>query len=201
MQPFEFYKLAKDNLLDARLQQVANFLAEQNDTTSVASIVHNLIKVDYKNSPYFKRNKDFWRGIETPLDRITPKEFTVNPLQDDKAFMDALIFEYNNRFNNKANRIRKYFENTHSGVISGKGKSIAALDNCETLGDCQKKAEALGIIKPEYSPNDIEQAIAYHINAAKDSLKTRERIMKWLVDTEQILLNTKNIKTRGNKND
>ncbi len=201
MQPFEFYKLAKDNLLDARLQQVANFLAEQNDTTSVASIVHNLIKVDYKNSPYFKRNKDFWRDIETPLDRITPKEFTVNPLQDDKAFMDALIFEYNNRFNNKANRIRKYFENTHSGVISGKGKSIAALDNCETLGDCQKKAEALGIIKPEYSPNDIEQAIAYHINAAKDSLKTRERIMKWLVDTEQILLNTKNIKTRGNKND
>lgn len=201
MQPFEFYKLAKDNLLDARLQQVANFLAEQNDTTSVASIVHNLIKVDYKNSPYFKRNKDFWRDIEIPLDRITPKEFTVNPLQDDKAFMDALIFEYNNRFNNKANRIRKYFENTHSGVISGKGKSIAALDNCETLGDCQKKAEALGIIKPEYSPNDIEQAIAYHINAAKDSLKTRERIMKWLVDTEQILLNTKNIKTRGNKND
>lgn len=201
MQPFEFYKLAKDNLLDARLQQVANFLAEQNDTTSVASIVHNLIKVDYKNSPYFKRNKDFWRDIETPLDRITPKEFTVNPLQDDKAFMDALIFEYNNRFNNKANRIRKYFENTHSGVISGKGKSIAALDNCETLGDCQKKAEALGIIKPEYSPNDIEQAIAYHINAAKDSLKTRERIMKWLVDTEQILLNTENIKTRGNKND
>ena len=201
MQPFEFYTLAKDNLLDARLQQVANFLAEQNDTTSVASIVHNLIKVDYKNSPYFKRNKDFWRDIETPLDRITPKEFTVNPLQDDKAFMDALIFEYNNRFNNKANRIRKYFENTHSGVISGKGKSIAALDNCETLGDCQKKAEALGIIKPEYSPNDIEQAIAYHINAAKDSLKTRERIMKWLVDTEQILLNTKNIKTRGNKND
>ena len=48
MQPFEFYKLAKDNLLDARLQQVANFLAEQNDTTSVVSIVHNLIKVDYK---------------------------------------------------------------------------------------------------------------------------------------------------------
>ena len=105
--------------------------------------------------------------------------------------MDALIFEYNNRFNNKANRIRKYFENTHSGVISGKGKSIATLDNCETLGDCQKKAEALGIIKPEFSPNDIEQAIAYHINAAKDTLKTRERIMKWLVDTEQILLNTK----------
>lgn len=201
MNLFEFYKLAKDNLLDARLQQVANFLAEQNDTTSVVSIVHNLIKVDYKNSPYFKRNKDFWRDIETPLDRITPKEFTVNPLQDDKAFMDALIFEYNNRFNNKANRIRKYFENTHSGVISGKGKSIATLDNCKTLGDCQKKAEALGIIKPEYSPNDIEQIIAYHINDSKDSLKTRERIMKWLVDTEQILLNTENIKTRGNKND
>lgn len=201
MQPFEFYKLAKDNLLDARLQQVANFLAEQNDTTSVASIVHNLIKVDYKNSPYFKRNKDFWRDIETPLDRITPKEFTVNPLQDDKAFMDALIFEYNNRFNNKANRIRKYFENTHSGVISGKGKSIAALDNCETLGDCRKKAEALGIIKPEYSLNDIEQTIAYHINDSKYLLKTRERIKKGLADVEQLLLNTENIKTQGEKND
>ena len=53
MQPFEFYKLAKDNLLNTRLQQVANFLAEQNDTTSVVSIVRNLIKVDYKNNPYF----------------------------------------------------------------------------------------------------------------------------------------------------
>lgn len=201
MQPFEFYKLAKDNLLDARLQQVANFLAEQNDTTSVVSIVHNLIKVDYKNSPYFKRNKDFWRGIETPLDRITPKEFTVNPLQDDKAFMDALIFEYNNRFNNTANRIRKYFENTHSGVISGKGKSIATFGDCETLGDCQKKAEALGILKPEYSLNDIEQTIAYHINDSKYLLKTRERIMKGLADVEQLLLNTENIKTQGEKND
>lgn len=191
MNLFEFYKLAKDNLLDARLQQVANFLAEQNDTTSVVSIVHNLIKVDYKNSPYFKRNKDFWCDIETPLDRITPKEFIVNPLKSDEDFMDELKFEYNNRFNTDGNRVKKYFENTHSGVISGKGKSIATLNNCETLGDCQKKAEALGIIKPEYSPNDIEQAIAYHINAAKDTLKTRERIMKWLVDTEQILLNTK----------
>lgn len=201
MQPFEFYKLAKGNLLDARLQQVANFLAEQNDTTSVVSIAGNLIKVDYKNSPYFKRNKDFWRDIETPLDRITPKEFTVNPLQDDKAFMDALIFEYNNRFNNKANRIRKYFENTHSGVISGKGKSIATFDDCKTLGNYQKKAEALGMIKPEYSLNDIEQAIAYHINDSKDILKTRERIKKWMAKAEQILLNTEIKELRGNKND
>lgn len=201
MQPFEFYKLAKDNLLDARLQQVANFLAEQNDTTSVVSIVHNLIKVDYKNSPYFKRNKDFWRDIETPLDRITPKEFTINPLQDDKAFMDELKFEYNNRFNNKANRIRKYFENTHSGAISGKGKSIATFDDCKTLGDCQKKIEALGIIKPEYSLNDIEQTIAYHINDSKDILKTRERINNWLTKAEQILLNTEIKELRGNKND
>lgn len=191
MNLFKFYELAKDALIETRLKQVANFLAEQNDTTSIVTRKYDAIKVNYENSPYFERNKQFWRDIETPLNRITPKEFIVNPLQDDKAFMDALIFEYNNRFNNKANRIRKYFENTHSGVISGKGKSIATLDNCETLGDCQKKAEALGIIKPEYSPNDIEQAIAYHINAAKDTLKTRERIMKWLVDTEQILLNTK----------
>lgn len=199
MNLFEFYELAKDTLIETRLHQVANFLAERNDTTSVVSIVHNLIKVDYKNNPYFKRNKNFWRDIETPLDRITPKEFTVNPLQDDKVFMQELIFEYNNRFNNKANRIQKYFENTHSGAISGKGKSIATFNDCKTLGDCQKKAEALGIIKPEF--NDVEQIIAYHINAAKDTLKTRERIMKWLVDTEQILLNTENIKTRGNKND
>lgn len=191
MNLFKFYELAKDALIETRLKQVANFLAEQNDTTSIVTRKYDAIKVNYENSPYFERNKQFWRDIETPLNRITPKEFIVNPLQDDKAFMDALIFEYNNRFNNKANRIRKYFENTHSGVISGKGKSIATLDNCETLGNCQKKAEALGIIKPEYSPNDIEQAIAYHINAAKDTLKTRERIMKWLVDTEQILLNTK----------
>lgn len=201
MQPFEFYKLAKDNLLDARLQQVANFFAEQNDTTSVVSIVRNLIKVDYKNSPYFKRNKDFWRDIETPLDRITPKEFTVNPLQDDDAFMQELNFQYNNRFNNKANRIRKYFENTHSGVISGKGKSIATFDDCKTLGDCQKKAEALGILKPEHSLNDIEQAIAYHINDSKDTLKTRERIKKWITRAEQILLNTEIKELRGNNND
>lgn len=196
MQPFEFYKLAKDNLLDARLQQVANFLAERNDTTSTVSIAHNLIKVDYKNSPYFKRNKDFWRNIETPLDRITPKEFTVNPLQDDKAFMDALIFEYNNRFNNKANRIRKYFENTHSGVISGKGKSIATLNNCKTLGDYQKKAKALGILKPEDSLNDIE--------SGKYSLKDFKAIIDYcLTDMNEILKTKEMIKEelRGNKND
>lgn len=186
MQPFEFYKLAKDNLLDTRLQQVANFLAERNDTTSVVSIAGNLIKVDYKNSPYFKRNKNFWRDIETPLDQITPKEFTVNPLQDDKTFMQELIFEYNNRFNNKANHIRKYFENTHSGVISGKGKSIATLNNCKTLGDYQKKAETLGILKPEDSLNDIESGkyslkdfkaiIDYHLTDMNEILKTKEMI-------------------------
>lgn len=71
----------------------------------------------------------------------------------------------------------------------------------KTLGDCQKKIEDLGILKPEYSLNNIEQAIAYNINAAKDTLKTRERINKWLTKAEQILLNTENIKTRGNKND
>jgi hypothetical protein len=201
MNLFEFYKLAKDNLLDARLQQVANFLAEQNDTTSVVSIVHNLIKVDYKNSPYFERNKQFWCDIETPLGRITPKEFTVNPLKSDSDFMDELKFEYDNRFNTEGNRIKKYFGNSPYHAISGKGKSTATFDNCKTLGDCQKKAKALGIIKPEYSPNDIEQIIAYHINDSKDSPKTRERIMKWLVDTEQILLNTENIKTQGDKND
>lgn len=208
MNLFEFYDLAKDTLIKARLKQVANFLAEQNDTTSIVTRKYDVIKVNYENSPYFERNKEFRRDIETPLDQITPKEFTVNPLQDDKAFMDELKLEYDNRFNTDGNRIKKYFGDSPYNAISGKGKSIATFGDCKTLSDCQKKiedcqkkAEALGIIKPEYSPNDIEQAIAYHINAAKDSLKTRERIMKWLVDTEQILLNTKNIKTRGNKND
>lgn len=129
MNLFEQYEHTKNNLIDARLKQVANFLAEQNDTTSVVSIVHNLIKVDYKNSPYFKRSKEFWHNIETPLERITPKEFTVNPLVDDETFMKKLMFNYNNRFNNEANRIKKYFENTHYGAISGKGKSIATLSD------------------------------------------------------------------------
>lgn len=191
MNLFEFYELAKDTLIKERLHQVANFLAEQNDTTSVVTRKYDMIKVNYENSPYFERNKQFWRDIETPLDRITPKEFTLNPLKSDEDFMENLKFEYDNHFNTEGNRIKKYFGDSPYHAISGKGKSIATLDNCETLGDCQKKAEALGIIKPEYSPNDIEQAIAYHINAAKDTLKTRERIMKWLVDTEQILLNTK----------
>lgn len=198
MQPFEFYKLAKDTLIKERLHQAANFLAEQNDTTSVVTRKYDMIKVNYENSPYFERNKQFWRDIETPLARITPKEFTLNPLKSDEDFMENLKFEYDNRFNTEGNRIKKYFDDSPYHAISGKGKSTATFDNCKTLGDCQKKAEALGIIKPEYSPNDIEQIIAYHI---KDSLKTRERIMKWLVDTEQILLNTENIKTRGNKND
>lgn len=205
MQPFEFYKLAKDNLLDARLQQVANFLVEQNDTTSVVSIAGNLIKVDYKNSPYFKRNKDFWRDIETPLDRIMSKEFTVNPLQDDKAFMQELTFTYNNRFNNESRISKKWADATkrvnRPQAISGKSKSIATFDDCETLGNCQKKAEALGIIKPEYSLNDIEQVIAYHINDSKDILKTREHIKKWMANAEQILLNTEIKELRGNKND
>lgn len=201
MNLFEFYKLAKDTLIKERLHQAANFLAEQNDTTSVVTRKYDMIKVNYENSPYFERNKQFWRDIETPLARITPKEFTLNPLKSDEDFMENLKFEYDNHFNTEGNRIKKYFGDSPYHAISGKGKSIATFDDCETLGDCQKKIKTLGRIKPEYSLNDIEQAIAYHINAAKDSLKTRERIMKWLVDTEQILLNTKNIKTRGNKND
>ena len=201
MNLFEFYDLAKDTLIKARLKQVANFLAEQNDTTSIVTRERDLIKVNYENSPYFKQNKDFWRDIETPLDRITPKEFIVNPLKSDEDFMENLKFEYDNRFNTEGNRIKKYFGDSPYHAISGKGKSIATFDDCKTLGDCQKKIEALGIIKPEYSLDNIEQAIAYHINDSKYLLKTRERIMKGLADVEQILLNTKNIKTRGNKND
>lgn len=201
MNLFKFYELAKDTLIEARLKQVANFLAEQNDTTSIVIRKYDMIKVNYENSPYFKRNKEFWRDIETPLDRIMPKEFTLNPLKSDEDFMDELKFEYGNRFNNEGNRIKKFFENSHHGVVSDKGKSIATFDDCKTLGDCQKKAETLGHIKPENSLNDIEQAIAYHINDSKYLLKTRERIMKGLADVEQILLNTENIKTRGNKND
>lgn len=206
MNLFEFYKLAKDNLLDARLQQVANFLAEQNDTTSVVSIVHNLIKVDYKNSPYFKRNKDFWRDIETPLDRITPKEFTVNPLKSDEDFMDELKFEYDNRFNTEGNRIKKYFGDSPYHAISGKGKSIATFGDCKTLGDCQKKIEdcqkkieASGIIKPEYSLNDIEQAIDYNVNAAIESLSHQELAKIWNLNGCTGTL--KNNETQGDKND
>lgn len=211
MQPFEFYKLAKDNLLDARLQQVANFLAEQNDTASVVSIVHNLIKVDYKNSPYFKRNKDFWRDIETPLDRITPKEFTVNPLQDDKAFMQELKFQYNNRFSKEGNLIKKYVGDSPYHAISGRGKSIATFADCKTLGDCQKKVEALGILKPKhslnniksgkYSLNDFKDEIAYNINAMTDTLKAQENFKKWITSAEQTISELKNNNTRGNKND
>lgn len=179
MNLFEFYELAKDTLIEARLHQVANFLAEQNDTTSIVSRKYDAIKVDYSNSPYFKRNKQFWRDIETPLDQITPKEFTVNPLQSDEAFMDKLKFEYTNRFNNKANRIKKFFENNHWGVTSSKGKSSATFDDCKTLGDCQKKIEGLGILKPEYTLNDIEQAIAYKVNAAKESPSLQELIKTW----------------------
>ena len=201
MNLFEQYEHAKNTLISTRLEQVANFLAERNDTTSVVSIVHNLIKVDYKNNPYFKRNKDFWRDIETPLARITPKEFTVNPLQDDEAFMDELKFQYDNRFNTEGNRIKKYFGDSPYHAISGKGKSIATFDDCKTLGDYKKKAETLSHIKPRNSLNDIEQAIAYHINDSKYLLKTRERIKKGLADVEQLLLNTENIKTQGEKND
>ena len=203
MNLFEFYELAKDTLIETRLKQVANFLAEQNDTTSVVSIVRNLIKVDYKNNPYFN-SYNYWLKPKSPLDQIMPKEFTVNPLQDDDAFMQELTFTYNNRFNNESRISKKWADATRqSRAISGKGKSIATFDDCKTLGDCKKKAEALGILKPEseYSLNDIEQAIAYHINDSKDLLKTRERIMKGLADVEQILLNTKNNKLRGNKND
>lgn len=202
MNLFEFYELAKDTLIKERLHQVANFLAEQNDTTSVVTRKYDMIKVNYENSPYFERNKQFWRDIETPLDQIMPKEFTVNPLQDDDAFMQELTFTYNNRFNNESRISKKWADATRqSRAISGKGKSIATFDDCKTLGDCKKKAEALGRIKPEYSLNDIEQAIAYNINAMEDSFKARELIKKWFVDAEQILPNTENIKTQGEKND
>lgn len=201
MNLFEFYELAKDTLIKERLHQVANFLAEQNDTTSVVTRKYDMIKVNYENSPYFERNKQFWRDIETPLDRITPKEFTLNPLKSDEDFMENLKFEYDNRFNTEGNRIKKYFGDSPYHAISGKGKSIATFDDCETLGDCQKKIKTLGRIKPEYSLNDIEQAIAYNINAVEDSFKAQERIKKWFVDAEQILPNTENIKTQGEKND
>lgn len=165
MNLFDFYDLAKDTLIKARLKQVANFLAEQNDTTSIITRERDLIKVDYKNSPYFERNKEFWRDIETPLDRITPKEFILNPLKSDEDFMENLKFEYDNRFNTEGNRIKKYFGDSPYNAISDKGKSIATFGDCKTLGDCQKKIEALDIIKPEYSLDDIEQAIAYSVNA------------------------------------
>lgn len=201
MNLFEFYELAKDTLIEARLKQVANFLAEQNDTTSIVIRKYDMIKVNYENSPYFERNKQFWRDIETPLDRITPKEFTLNPLQSDETFMDELKFEYGNRFNNEGNRIKKFFENSHHGVVSGKGKSIATFDDCKTLGDCQKKAEALGILKPKYSLNDIEEAIAYNVNAMTDALKTQENLKKWITNAEQTISKLKNNETQGDKND
>lgn len=193
MQPFEFYKLAKDNLLDARLQQVANFLAEQNDTTSVVSIVHNLIKVDYKNNPYFNSYK-YWLKPKSPLDQIMSKEFTINLLQDDDAFMDELTFTYNNRFNNESPISKKWADAAkrvnRPQAISGKSKSIATFDDCKTLGDYQKKAEALGILKPEYSLNDIESdkyslkdfkaIIDYHLTDMNEILKTKEMIKEEL---------------------
>lgn len=178
MNLFKFYELAKDTLIETRLKQVANFLAEQNDTTSIVTRKYDVIKVNYENSPYFERNKQFWRDIETPLDRITPKEFTLNPLKSDEDFMDELKFEYDNRFNTEGNRIKKYFGDSPYHAISGKGKSIATFDDCKTLGDCQKKAEALGILKPKYSLNDIEEAIAYNVNAMTDALKTQENLKK-----------------------
>lgn len=47
MNLFEFYELAKDTLIKERLHQVANFLAEQNDTTSVVTRKYDMIKVNY----------------------------------------------------------------------------------------------------------------------------------------------------------
>lgn len=199
MQPFEFYKLAKDNLLDARLQQVANFLAEQNDTTSIVTRKYDMIEVNYENSPYFERNKEFWRDIETPLDQITPKEFTLNPLKSDEDFMENLKFEYDNRFNTEGNRIKKYFGDSPYNAISGKGKSIATFDDCKTLSDCQKKVEALGILKPKYSLNDIEEAIAYNVNAMTDALKTQENLKKWITNAEQTISKLKNNNSQGDK--
>ena len=55
--------------------------------------------------------------------------------------------------------------------LVAKVNQLRHLTIVKTLGDCQKKAEALGIIKPEYSANDIEQIIAYHINDSKTRLK------------------------------
>lgn len=199
MNLFEFYELAKDTLIETRLKQVANFLAEQNDTTSIVTRKYDMIKVNYENSPYFERNKEFWRDIETPLARITPKEFTLNPLKSDEDFMENLKFEYDNRFNTEGNRIKKYFGDSPYHAISGKGKSIATFDDCETLGDCQKKREALGIIKPEYSLNDIEQVIAYNVNAVIESPSHQELAKIWNLNGCTGTL--KNNETQGDKND
>ena len=201
MNLFEFYELAKDTLIETRLHQVANFLAEQNDTTSIVTRKYDVINVNYENSPYFERNKKFWRDIETPLERITPKEFTLNPLQSDESFMEELKFEYDNRFNTEGNRIKKYFGDSPYHAISGKGKSIATFDNCKTLGDCQKKLEALGIIKSEYSLNDIEHAIAYNVNEMVDAYKAQENLKKWMANAEQTISKLKNNNTQGDKND
>ena len=204
MNLFEFYDLAKDTLIEARLHQVANFFAEQNDTTSVVSIVRNLIKVDYKNNPYFNSYK-YWLKPKSPLDQIMSKEFTINPLQDDDAFMQELTFTYNNRFNNESPISKKWADAAkrvnRPQAISGKSKSIATFDDCKTLGDYKKKAEALGIIKPEYSLNDIEQAIAYNINTMTDALKTQENLKKWITNAEQTISKLKNNETQGDKND
>lgn len=199
MNLFEFYELAKDTLIKELLHQVANFLAEQNDTTSVVTRKYDMIKVNYENSPYFERNKQFWRDIETPLARITPKEFILNPLKSDETFMEELKFEYDNRFNTEGNRIKKYFGDSPYHAISGKDKSIATFDDCETLGDCQKKLEALGIIKPEYSLNDIEQVIAYNVNAVIESPSHQELAKIWNLNGCTGTL--KNNETQGDKND
>lgn len=199
MNLFEFYELAKDTLIETRLKQVANFLAEQNDTTSIVTRKYDVIKVNYENSPYFERNKEFWRDIETPLARITPKEFILNPLKSDETFMEELKFEYDNCFNTEGNRIKKYFGDSPYHAISGKGKSIATFDDCETLGDYKKKAEALGIIKPEYSLNDIEQVIAYNVNAVIESPSHQELAKIWNLNGCTGTL--KNNETQGDKND
>lgn len=199
MNLFEFYELAKDTLIETRLKQVGNLLAEQNDTTSIVTRKYDVIKVNYENSPYFERNKEFWRDIETPLARITPKEFILNPLKSDETFMEELKFEYDNRFNTEGNRIKKYFGDSPYHAISGKGKSIATFDDCETLGDYKKKAEALGIIKPEYSLNDIEQVIAYNVNAVIESPSHQELAKIWNLNGCTGTL--KNNETQGDKND
>lgn len=201
MNLFEFYELAKDTLIETRLKQVANFLAEQNDTTSIVTRKYDVIKVNYENSPYFERNKEFWHDIETPLARITPKEFILNPLKSDETFMEELKFEYDNRFNTEGNRIKKYFGDSPYHAISGKGKSIATFDDCKTLGDCQKKIEALGIIKPKYSLDDIEQAIAYNVNEMVDAYKAQENLKKWIINAEQTISKLKNNNSQGDKND
>lgn len=142
MNLFEFYELAKDTLIETRLHQVANFLAEQNDTTSIVTRKYDVIKVNYENSPYFKRNKEFWRDIETPLNKITPKEFTLNPLQSDEDFMQELKFKYDNRFNTEGNRIKNILVTAHIMQLVAKVNQLQHLAIVKHLAIAKRKSKA-----------------------------------------------------------